>query len=422
MRKVRRNHQKLWTTLSAFAAVVGIFVVSQTTNAFSPKETYLAQSVAYAEEEKNAEVAPKPEIHDTETRIDSGVQIDLSTIYWEGDTAYAGLPDGRRAKLTLVKELQNTIESSLSEHPVPHGGGVAIDPKTGKILAIASASNAAPVLSHYATRATAPSASVFKLVTAAALLEKGSVDPQARVCYSGGQSMLTESDVRGNPQTDTTCASLEQAIGHSINAVMARYAYQHLTKEDLERIALRFAFNRELPTEFLTDVSTAEFVDDDIERAKTAAGFWHVNLSPLHGALIAAAIQNDGVMMTPILIEEITNDKGDVLYTAKPRPWLVSMHADKAKTLAKLGENTTREGTARKMFASRKGWKNNVRVGGKTGTLSNKRPFYTYNWFVGWGTDGQSQIAVSALVVNSEKWWIKGSHIAARTMKTFFAK
>lgn len=425
MRRIRRNHRRLWTALLAFAGVTGAACAAQTCGAFNAKETYLSQTSAYADEILPAAAAAPdeaPVIHDTETRIDSGERIDLSSIYWKDGIAYAELSNGRRARLTLDRNIQTSLENGLSEHRVPHGGGVALDPKTGKILGIASASNDAPVLPNYATRAAAPSASVFKLVTAAALLEKGSVDPQARICYSGGQSMLTESDVRGNPQTDTSCATLEQAIGHSINAVMARYAYQHLSKEDLEHIALRFAFNREIPTEFLTDVSAAEFVDDDIERAKTAAGFWHVNLSPMHGALIAGAIENNGIMMTPLLIEEITDAQGTVLYTAKPRPWLVSMHADKARVLAKMGENTTREGTARKMFAGRKGWRPGVRVGGKTGTLSNKQPFYTYNWFVGWGSDAQDQIAVGALIVNSEKWWIKGSHLAARAMKTHFAK
>lgn len=425
MRRVRRNHQKLWMSLFACLGVLGALGVAQMIGILDSGDAYLAQTVAYADEiEDPSGLAAEAVqvVHDTETRIDSGERIDLSSIYWEEDVAYADLSDGRRARLTLDRALQTTMEKALTDHTVPHGGGVAVDPKTGKILAIASVSNAAPVLSHYAVRAAAPSASVFKLVTAAALLEKGSIDPQARVCYSGGRSMLTESDVRGNPQTDTTCANLEQAIGHSINAVMARLAYQHLSKEDLEHMALRFAFNREIPTEFLTDVSDAEFVDDDIERAKTAAGFWHVNLSPMHGALIAAAIENDGIMMTPLLIEEIVDAQGNVLYTAKPRPWLVSMHADHAKVLARLGENTTREGSARKMFASRRGWRPGVRVGGKTGTLSNKQPFYTYNWFVGWGSDAKSQIAVGALVVNSEKWWIKGSHVAARAMKTHFAK
>ena len=416
MRRIRRSTKRKWITLAAFLGIIGIWAICQATGIFYTEDKFLPLASAYAQETAEA---PKV-MQNTPTHVDSGVQFDLSDIVWEGSTAYVALPDGRRAKLSLDKEIQESAENSLNEHPVPYGGAVAIESNTGRILAIVSASTARPKVDHYATKALAPSASVFKLITAAALLEKGSVDPQARVCYSGGASMLTESDVRGNPQTDNTCATLEQAIGHSINAVMARLAYQNLGKEDLERIALKFAFNRELPTEFITDVSTAEFVDDDIERAKSAAGFWHVNLSPMHGALIAAAIENHGIMMTPTIIDEITDASGNVVYTAHPRPWLVVMSAENADTLARLGENTTREGTARRVFSGRKGWRNGVRVGGKTGTLSHKRPLYVFNWFVGWGDDPKGNLAVGALVVNTEKWWIKGTHVAARMMGTYF--
>ena len=161
MRRVRRNHQKLWMTLFACLGVLGALGAAQTCGLFNARDTYLAQTLAYADEiaDPSRQAADEVEvIHDTETRIDSGERIDLSSIYWENDMAYAELSDGRRARLTLDRALQTTIENSLTEHTVPHGGAVAIDPKTGKILAIASASNAAPILSHYATRAAAPSA------------------------------------------------------------------------------------------------------------------------------------------------------------------------------------------------------------------------------------------------------------------------
>ncbi len=417
MRRVRRYTQRKWITLAIFGVIIGLWALFSTTDILNREDRFLPQTLAYADD---IAVQENSAIQHTATHIDSGVRFDLSDIVWEGDTAYVHLPDGRKAKLSLNREMQESTLKYMNEHPAPQGGAVAIEPKTGRILAIVSVSNDRPHVDHYATKALAPSASVFKLVTAAALLEKGSVDTQARVCYSGGASMLTESDVRGNPQTDNTCATLEQALGHSINAVMARLAYQHLGKEDLEKIALKFAFNREIPTEFITDVSEAEFVDDDIERAKSAAGFWHVNLSPMHGALIAAAIENHGVMMTPTIIDEITDASGVVVYTAKPRPWLVTMSANNADTLARLGENTTREGTARKQFSARKGWRKGIRVGGKTGTLSNKRPYYVYNWFIGWGDDAQGQLAVSALVVNNDKWWIKGTHVASHLMGLYF--
>src|SRR5690606_15197267 len=156
---------------------------------------------------------------------------------------------------------------------VPHGGIAAIEPATGRVLALVSSSHRAPVIENYALRAQAPSASVFKMITAAALLEFAQIDPNRPVCFSGGRSNLTEEHIRGNPSADSNCADLADAIGQSINPVMARLAYYNLTKQDLEDMSLRFGFNREIPFEVPVDVSEAIFVDDDIERARTAAGF-----------------------------------------------------------------------------------------------------------------------------------------------------
>ncbi len=417
MRKMRLGTKKMLTRAALICGAIFLMAMIGLIASAAADDTFLAQTRAYAQE-KTQPAKAAPTVAPVE--VDSGIHFNMKDIVWEGDIAWVHLPDGRKARLTLRKDLTESMNKSFMEHPVPYGGGVAIDPTTGKILAISSASTARPNVENYALRALAPSASVFKLITSAALLEKEAVDPQARVCYSGGASMLSESDVRGNPNTDHTCATLEQAIGHSINAIIARLAYQHLSREDLESIALKFGFNREIPIEIPLDVSSAEFVEDDIERAKTAAGFWHVNLSPLHGALLAAAIINDGVLMRPTLVDSIYDASGNVTYTMQPQPWSVVMTADHAKTLAKLAENTTREGSARKMFAARKGWKKGVTVGGKTGTLSNKQPFYTFNWYVGWGVLGNDKISVGAVVVNNEKWWIKGSHVAARLIGEYF--
>lgn len=416
MRRMRRSTQKRWLRLSVFFSALLLLLGLSFAGVFSGEDRYLSQTLAYAD----APLAAKTELVVAPIEVDSGLHFAFSDIYWEGETAYVNVSNGRKARLTLDKSLQESIESSLAAHPIPHAGAVAIEATTGRVLALVSSSSDAPRVADYALRALAPAASVFKLITSAALLESGRIDPMARVCYSGGQSMLSESDVRGNALADRNCANLESAIAHSINAVIARLAYQHLGKEDLEAISNKFGFNREIPFEIAVDVSLANFVDDDIERAKTAAGFWHVNLSPFHGALLAAAISNHGIMMRPSLVAAIIDADGQTVYQHEPKPWLVSMSAENADTLAKMSEATPREGSARKAFAGRKGWRKGVRTGGKTGTLSNKRPFYTYNWYVGWGQEKSDNIAIGSLVVNSEKWWIKGTHVAARAMGTYF--
>lgn len=418
MRKMRLGTRKLLFRAAIVAGVLFVIILTALVANALTEDKFLAQTLAYADETPTNTAPPSPTVKQTD--VDSGVHFSMHDIIWEGDTAWVKLNDGRKARLTLRRQLMETIRRSLMEHPVPYGGAVAIEPATGRILAIESASTAQPSIENYALRAMAPSASVFKLVTAAALLENNVIDPQANVCYpEGAEGGLTESHIRGTTNL-TRCNNLTYAIAHSTNAVLARLAYQHLSRENLEQIAIRFGFNREIPLEVASEISTAEFVEDEIERARTAAGFWHVNLSPLHGALIAAGIINHGVIMRPTLVEAIYDAQGNLVYTMEPRPWLVAMTTPHADTLARMSEATTREGSARKVFAARKGWKKGVATGGKTGTLSNKQPFYNYNWYVGWGALNDDKIAVGALVANKETWWIKGTHVAARVIGTYF--
>lgn len=75
MRRVRRNHQKLWMTLFACLGVLGALGAAQTCGLFNARDTYLAQTLAYADEiaDPSRQAADEVEvIHDTETRIDSG--------------------------------------------------------------------------------------------------------------------------------------------------------------------------------------------------------------------------------------------------------------------------------------------------------------------------------------------------------------
>ncbi len=346
-------------------------------------------------------------------------ELDPTKFELSGDRYVQRLSDGRVVWLTLQPEVQKAVEKQMDARKVPYGGFVAIEPATGRVLAMVSRSYASNPIKGMALRAQAPAASVFKSITAAALLEKANVEPTRKICYSGGLRHLTDDIIKGTPTADAECADLGDALAHSINAVMARLSYYHLTREHLEEMALRFGFNREIPFELPVDISTATFSDDDVERARTAAGFWNVNLSPLHGAMIAATISNGGVMMRPTLIDRIESPDSLVLYTHSPEPWLVPIQPAHAQAIAKMSEATTTVGTASAGFKRDKTFPSHLHVTGKTGTLSNKRPALTYTWFVGAEPVLNAKIAVGSLVVNTPKWWIKGFHVAATAIKTY---
>lgn len=360
---------------------------------------------------------PEEPVAPLDPRLDLG--LDPSKFELDGDHYVQRLEDGRVVHLTLVPQVQEAVADHIDLRKPPHAGLVAVEPATGRVLALVSRSNDThkPV-DNYALRAQAPAASVFKMVTAAALLDIARIDPKKPVCYSGGVSHLTEEEIRGNPSKDTSCSDLADAIGGSLNVVIARLALNHLSRQDLEEMALRFGFNREIPFELPVEVSEATFVEDDIERARTAAGFWNVNLSSLHGALISAAIANDGVMMRPTLVDWIENPDGSEAWRSTPEPWLTVMTANNARQLQQMGVRTTTDGTARRVFQSDH-FPKSLSVSGKTGTLSNKRPYRLFTWFVGSAPADAANIAVGAIVANPEKWWIKGTHTSATAIKTY---
>jgi len=420
IRRMRRTTRHRLLTFSALLllalAIAGVWAIVGEPDASSapPEATSASTPELASDTEEKPVVDPR-----------DGLTLDPEQFELVDGAYLQRLADGRVVHLTLVPELQRSIEKQLNsrdgggKYKVPHGGVVALEAATGRVLAIVSASHGSQAVEHYALRAQAPSASVFKLVTAAALLEFAQIDPDRPVCYKGGSQYLSEDEIRGDSVSqEDHCATLSEALGWSINAVISRLALNNLSKEDLEEMASSFGFNREIPFELPVQVSEATFVDDDVERARTAAGFWNVNLSPMHGALIASALRNDGVIMRPTLVDRIEDAQGRVLFTSKPEPWLTTVTAARAKTLSQLAESTTTNGTAAKAFSKRKEWPADLKVTGKTGTLANKSPALTFTWFVG-ATTGDTDIAVGALITNTPKWWFKGMHAAANAILTY---
>src|SRR4030042_632128 len=134
--------------------------------------------------------------------------------------------EGRTIVTTPDPELQRFAEALLERYEVPDGAAVAIDSRTGEVLVLAQHSERAPGR-PVALVAEAPAASMFKVVTAAALLDLTDLGPDAEVCYHGGARRITADLLAPDPARDTLCASLSSALGRSINVVFARLAHHH---------------------------------------------------------------------------------------------------------------------------------------------------------------------------------------------------
>lgn len=328
------------------------------------------------------------------------------------------LEDGSTAILSLDPALQGAMTALFERYEVPNGALVAMEPSTGRVLAYVSHSEDEGA-GDLARAASAPAASVFKLVTGAALLDAG-VGPQTRVCYHGGGSRLMTEQLIDDARRDTACATLTEAMGGSINAVFAKLADRHLEPAMLSRYASAFGFGESLPFDAPTAPSAIDVpTDDRLEFARTSAGFWHSRLSPLHGAVIAATIANDGRMPRASMIDEVIDADGHVVYTHRPAVHREVIGRLTARALGRMMRRTVSHGTARRTFHDERGnpFLPGIEVAGKTGTLSEERPFRGYTWWVGFAPADDPQIAVAALLINRPEWRIKASYVAREALR-----
>jgi cell division protein FtsI/penicillin-binding protein 2 len=352
----------------------------------------------------------------------SRMDLDLSKAREINGKLVQQLSDGTLVTFTVDLEVQRHLEKIYQQNKVPYGGVVLMEPNTGRIIAMISHSRSEEPIPHMARQAVAPSASVFKIITAAALLETAGISSDAPVCYHGGRSFLTPANIKGDEKLDKSCGTLSDALAWSINSIIAKLAYKNLSRKQLSQWAEKFGYNQDIPFELKTYKSIAEDIEDPLERARMAAGFWHSTLSPLHGAMIGAAIQNDGIMMQPSIVEKVESEKGLELYTFKPKVFKKVMEKKTANELYKMLLRTNTVGTARKYFAQRTEFPRRVVGGGKTGTLSRKTPYLGYTWYVGFADDAEvknGKVAVSGLTCNSPIWHIKGPWAASEAVRKF---
>ncbi len=331
----------------------------------------------------------------------------------------------------LDSGLQKAMENLFKDYKPDYGAFVAIDAVTGRVLALVSYDGPGRKYrsptgqNHLALRASFPSASVFKVVTAAAAIAEKDFSADTVIPYNGRNHTLYRSNVlKENYNRWTRYITLKEAFARSVNTVFGKIGVFVLSPASLRDYASRFGFNRKIASDLPAEESKAQFGDDQWEMAEAASGFTRDNrMSPLQGALIAAAIVNDGVMMEPWLVGSLHQQDGTKVYEALPKVASEAVDANTAREMRSLMRETVRRGTSRGSFRRfGRGFEDEVEVGGKTGSLTGDDPPGKYDWFVGYADNGPSRIAVAALTVHEKYWRVKSSYLARRAFEHYFKK
>jgi penicillin-binding protein A len=335
--------------------------------------------------------------------------VDLRRLRVTDDAVYGPIgPGGAEVKLTLDPHLQRAAERLLARSGAHEGAIVASDVRTGRILAWASRGDR-----DYVAEPFAPSASLFKVVTASALLE-AHVPPSAHECYEGGEHEIHPADLTSH---GSVCTTFGEALGHSVNLVFARLAKRHLAPEALRRYAAELGFSGEVPIDVPVGASVVHIPDDPFGMARASAGFWNGQLAPLGGLFAMQTVANDGERVRLSLLDH--GAAGTARVSAGR-----AITAATARTLGRMLEVTTRRGTAAKAFRRPDGssYLPGVPIAAKTGTLIGGGRARMYSWFAAYAPSTRPEIAINVMLGNDLRWRTKANVIGRELLESYFLR
>lgn len=346
----------------------------------------------------------------------------LAAATFDGSRFKSNRPDGFTVYYAINQELQDKVLTVMRQNRVPYGAFVAVEPKTGRILAIAAHSENDSSWGFQAPFNLYPMASLFKIITAAAALEQRRVNPDTVIPFSG---RLTSENPkywvagarRGNQEMDLTTA-----MGKSVNPVFGRLASE-VGKEGIMTGMERFGFNQSLLSgEPVFSSCSSEPIDDAALGLLGAGLCKDVKVSPLYAAMMMAAVANKGVMLQPILATEILGQNGKLIYSGESKEVRRIVSVETAGQLSRMMSTTVSQGTSRKVFRDRRGRPKlaSVDVAAKTGSINGNDPPGYYSWFAAYAPIQDPQIAIAALVINGAKWKIKASLLGEQALEAFF--
>lgn len=325
---------------------------------------------------------------------------------------------GNTVQLTIDPDVQREARRALGDRI---GAVVALEPTTGAVLAsysnpgydpnLLSSHDAQSILDNWTalqedparplldrvTRAAYPPGSTFKLITAAAALESGQLEPGSALAdlaeYAPPQTTRAITNFSPGTCSGSSTITLADALRVSCNTAFAKLGVD-LGAEALIRTAERFGYNRQPPYVLPTVRSVIPKELDPPATAQSAIGQRDVRVTPLQAAMVVAAIVNDGKVMKPHVVAQVLDPTGRPVRGADSGAWSEGRFDGQAvsprtsQLLREMMVGVVNDGTGRAARIPE------VEVGGKTGTAQVPGETSTV-WFLGFAGD---RVAVAVVL------------------------
>jgi len=323
-------------------------------------------------------------------------------------------PRGDEVITTLQPGAQQVANAALAGH---EGAVLALDPRTGAVLVMASSPSYDPnaLRSARALRRLTSSAggkplvnrttqfgyapgSTFKVVTATAAIDSGQFTPESTV---NGRNGVPVSGVPLQNDNNASYGSitLTEALAKSVNTVWAQVA-EKLGKPTMARYMDRFGFNHkprlDYPAEEMSSSGAYEGarlispLSPAVDVGRLGIGQDKLEVVPLQMAEVAAAVANHGRLMAPHLTDRVVDPDGRTVQRISPRVQSVAMKPSTADSVTKMMEAVVNEGTG--TAAQIPG----VPVAGKTGTAETQIGTAINNvWFIAFAPAPAPRVAIA---------------------------
>ena len=239
--------------------------------------------------------------------------------------------------------------------------------------------------------------STFKVVTGSIGVESGLVTPDQPVFPVETEYKPPDGNPISNFGGESCGGALFDILRVSCNSAFATMGAEVIGQDNMQNGVKQFGFNTRVPID-LPNAAVSNFPDTKKSKAflgQASIGQFDTAASPLEMALVASAVANNGIIMTPHVMKEVRDDNGKVIKTFDPKPWLTAISPQTADVMrqAMFGVVQSGTGTAARIAG--------VDIGGKTGTAQlGTTPATSEAWFICFaGPQGQpASVAVAVLV------------------------
>ena len=310
---------------------------------------------------------------------------------------------------TLDPELQQAAWAALGDH---RGAVIAMEPDTGKILAMVSKPGYDPntlaqdwevlnadeggqsPLLNRAAQGLYPPGSTFKIVTALEYMREHPLDYKDYRFDCSGTYVNGDYTIRCYHGESHGSQDFVQAFANSCNGAFASLGLE-LDLASLKGTAEELLFNRELPLTGFPYKESSFVMEPGAgtwEILQTSMGQGKTEMTPLHNALLTAAIANGGTLMKPYLLDRVVSAGEEEVKKFMPEAWGSLMTAQEAANLTELMEAVVTVGTASALRTDA------YQAAAKTGSAEFETGRETHAWFTGFAPAQDPKLVVTVLV------------------------